>query len=169
MEKCEIDWSKTQAWGAGGYYGRLFMNVKGREPNGVIPPEDYERERATLMNKLAAITDPEGRNIGTVAFKPEEIYAEINNVPPDLIIYFGNLDWRSVGSVGLKTVWTFENDTGPDDANHAQHGIFILYDPHNPGGGKQLAGLKIYDVAPTLLKMLDQPVPEGIRGKVIEL
>jgi hypothetical protein len=29
--------------------------------------------------------------------------------------------------------------------------------------------LKIYDVAPTLLKMLDQPVPEGIRGKVIEL
>jgi len=169
MEKCEIDWSKTQAWGAGGYYGRLFMNVKGREPNGVIPLEDYERERATLMNKLAAITDPEGRNIGTVAFKPEEIYAEINNVPPDLIIYFGNLDWRSVGSVGLKTVWTFENDTGPDDANHAQHGIFILYDPHNPGGGKQLAGLKIYDVAPTLLKMLDQPVPEGIRGKVIEL
>ncbi len=40
---------------------------------GVIPPEDYERERATLMNKLAAITDPEGRNIGTLAFKPEEI------------------------------------------------------------------------------------------------
>ena len=169
LEKCEIDWSKTRAWGAGGYYGRLFMNVKGREPNGVIAPEDYERERTTLINKLAAIIDPDGRNIGTVAFKPEDVYREINNIPPDLVIYFGNLDWRSVGSVGHNAVWTFENDTGPDDANHAQYGIFILYDPRNPGGGKRLDGLKIYDVAPTVLTMLDQPVPEGIRGHAIEV
>jgi ATP sulfurylase len=169
MEKCEIDWSKTKAWGAGGYYGRLFMNVKGREPNGVIAPQDYEHERATLIQKLAAIADPDGRNIGTVAFKPEEVYREINNIPPDLVVYFGNLDWRSVGSVGHQSIWTFENDTGPDDANHAQHGIFILYDPRSPGNGKRLEGLKIYDVAPTVLTMLGQPAPEGIRGKVIEI
>jgi predicted AlkP superfamily phosphohydrolase/phosphomutase len=169
MEKCEIDWSKTRAWGAGGYYGRLFMNVKGREPNGVIAPQDYERERAMLMQKLAAITDPDGRNIGTIAFKPEEVYREINNIPPDLVVYFGNLDWRSVGSVGHQSIWTFENDTGPDDANHAQQGIFILYDPRSPSGGKRLEGLKIYDVAPTVLTMLGQPAPEGIRGRVIEL
>jgi ATP sulfurylase len=169
LEKCEIDWSRTRAWGAGGYYGRLFMNVKGREPNGIIAPEDYERERAVLMQKLAAITDPDGRNIGTVAFKPEEVYREITNIPPDLVIYFGNLDWRSVGSVGHDAIWTFENDTGPDDANHAQYGIFILYDPRNPGGGKHVEGLQIYDVAPTLLKLLDQPIPDGIRGKVMDL
>ncbi|HEX9441990.1 MAG TPA: alkaline phosphatase family protein, partial [Roseiflexaceae bacterium] len=169
MEKCEIDWPKTKAWGAGGYYGRLFMNVKGREPNGIIAPEDYEHERATLMQKLAAISDPDGRNIGTVAFKPEEVYREIHNIPPDLVVYFGNLDWRSVGSVGHQAIWTFENDTGPDDANHAQHGIFILHDPRNPGGGKRLDGLKIYDVAPTVLTLLDQRAPEGIRGQVIDL
>jgi ATP sulfurylase len=169
MEKCEIDWSKTKAWGAGGYYGRLFMNVKGREPNGIIAPGEYERERATLMQKLAAISDPDGRNIGTVAFKPEEVYREIHNIPPDLVVYFGNLDWRSVGSVGHQAIWTFENDTGPDDANHAQHGIFILHDPRNPGDGKRLDGLKIYDVAPTVLTLLDQPAPEGIRGQVIDL
>jgi predicted AlkP superfamily phosphohydrolase/phosphomutase len=121
------------------------------------------------MQKLAAITDAEDQNIGTVAFKPEEVYTEINNIPPDLVIYFGNLSWRSVGSVGLDSVWTFENDTGPDDANHAQHGIFILFDPHNPGGGKQLDGLKIYDVAPTILTLLEQPAPVGIRGKTMHL
>jgi ATP sulfurylase len=169
IEKCEIDWSKTKAWGAGGYYGRLFMNVKGREPNGIIDPADYEHERATLMRKLAGIADPDGRNIGSVAFKPEDVYNEIKNIPPDLVIYFGNLDWRSVGSVGHDAVWTFENDTGPDDANHAQYGIFILHDPRNPRGGKYLEGLRIYDVAPTLLTLLDQPVPEGIRGKAIDL
>lgn len=145
------------------------MNVKGREPNGIIEQKDYERERAALMGKLAAITDPDGRNIGTVAFRPEDVYHEVNNFPPDLVIYFGNLDWRSVGSLGLGSIWTFENDTGPDDANHAQYGIFILYDPRNPGGGKQLEGLKIYDVAPTLLTLLGHSAPAGIRGKQIAL
>src|SRR3712207_8537404 len=48
-------------------------------------------------------------------------------------------------SVGIGSVWTFENDTGPDDANHAQHGIFILHDPSSPGGGEELEGLRLYD------------------------
>src|SRR3972149_1294134 len=46
-------------------------------------------------------------------------------VPPDLIAIFGDLYWRSAGSVGGGQVWTRENDTGPDDANHAQHGMFV--------------------------------------------
>ena len=36
LEGLKIDWAKTTAWGAGGYYGRLFLNVKGREPQGLI-------------------------------------------------------------------------------------------------------------------------------------
>jgi predicted AlkP superfamily phosphohydrolase/phosphomutase len=169
IEKCEIDWSRTRAWGAGGYYGRLFMNVRGREPNGIIDPQDYEEERATLIRKLAAVTDPDGCNIGTIAFKPEEVYTEITNIPPDLIVYFGNLAWRAVGSIGHDSIWTFDNDTGPDDANHAQHGIFIHYDPARPGTGKQLDGLRIYDIAPTILEHFGQPAPADIRGTAIKL
>jgi len=44
-----------------------------------------------------------------------------------------------------------------------------LIDQFEAGGGKRLEGLKIYDVAPTVLTMLGQPAPEGIRGKVIDL
>ena len=51
-----------------------FLNVKGREPNGVIEPADYEKVRDELAERIAAITDPEGNNIGSVAHKPEEIY-----------------------------------------------------------------------------------------------
>jgi len=167
LERCKVDWSRTKAWGEGGYYGRLFFNVAGREPEGVIAPEDYEAERSRLVAELSELTDHEGKPLRVDAYKPEEVYAEVTNVAPDLILYFGELDWRSVGSVGIGSVWTFENDTGPDDANHAQHGIFILHDPSAPGGGEELEGLRLYDVTPTILSMLDLPVPEGIRGEVI--
>ena len=121
----KIDWSKTKAWGMGGYYGRIFLNVKGREPQGIIPKEKYEEVRDQLIKDLSEITDENGRNIGTVSFKPEEVYEKTNNIPPDLIVYFGNLDWRSMGTVGNETIWLHENDTGPDDANHAQYGMIL--------------------------------------------
>lgn len=169
LHDCDIDWSRTKAWGEGGYYGRVMMNVKGREPAGIIEPEDYEAERAELAAKLEHITDPEGREIGTRAYRPEDVYVSVKNVSPDLIVYFGDLAWRSVGTVGFRSVWTFENDTGPDDANHAQHGIFVYFDPLDPGGGRRLADVSIYDVAPTLLGVFDQSPPERGRGGAIEL
>jgi predicted AlkP superfamily phosphohydrolase/phosphomutase len=45
LDKAEIDWSKTKAWGGGGYYARIFFNVKGREPQGVIKPKKLEDEK----------------------------------------------------------------------------------------------------------------------------
>ena len=46
---------------------------------------------------------------------------QVRGVAPDLLVYFDNLGWRSVGSFGHGDVYTFENDTGPDDANHAEN------------------------------------------------
>src|SRR5207244_118571 len=94
-----------------------------------------------------------------------------------LIVYFGDLHWRSVGSVGHTSVWTHENDTGPDDANHAQHGIFVManagdIERDDAVGRADLArrrrdGLSLYDVAPTVLEALDVPVPAGIGRRAI--
>ena len=161
-----IDWSKTACWGEGGYYSRIFMNVKGREPHGIIEPADYEKTRDLIKAKLEALGDEHGNPIGTRAFKPEEVYAKVNGVPPDLIVYFGDLAWRSAGSVGMDALHVFENDTGPDDANHAQNGMFILNGPGVKPGKRQ--GARIYDVAPTVLTTLGIPVPEDMIGKVIE-
>ncbi len=61
---------------------------------------------------------------------------------------------------------TRENDTGPDDANHAQHGLFIFYDPARPGAGRQLEGVTIYDVLPTLLARYGIAAPDDLRGRV---
>ncbi|HUD71916.1 MAG TPA: alkaline phosphatase family protein [Dongiaceae bacterium] len=166
INQVEIDWSKTKAWGDGGYYGRLFMNVRGREPQGIVEPGDYEKVRDGLVAEIEAITDPKGRNIGSRAYKPQDLYREVRNVAPDLMVYFGNLDWRSIGTVGTKSMYTFENDTGPDDANHDWHGIFIM---KSPGGVAQPKGeqqaLRLYDVAPTVLRLLGVEPPAQMIGK----
>jgi predicted AlkP superfamily phosphohydrolase/phosphomutase len=163
--KAAIDWSRTKAWGDGGYYGRCFMNVKGREPEGIVAPADYEKVRDELIAGIAAITDDKGVNIGSRAFRPQDIYRAVRGVAPDLIVYFGDLDWRSVGAVGMGGIHTFENDTGPDEANHDWFGIFVL---SSVAGAPPLTGdlgdLSIYDVAPTLLRLFDRPVPAEMIG-----
>jgi len=164
--QAKLDWSRTRAWGEGGYYSRIFLNVRGREPQGVIPPGEYEAVREELRRKFEAMLDEKGRPLGTRVFKPEEVYRVVRGVPPDLIVYFGNLRWRSVGSLGLGTVHTFENDTGPDDANHSEYGIFILREPGLKS--RRVEGLSLMDIAPTILDRFGIAPPAGMQGKVIQ-
>jgi predicted AlkP superfamily phosphohydrolase/phosphomutase len=168
FEKVEVDWSRTKAWGDGGYYGRIFLNVQGREPNGVIAPEEYESCRDELAERIKNIPDPDGHPIGTLIFKPEKIYRQVRNVAPDLIVYFGNLSWRSLGSFGYKDIYSFENDTGPDDANHAENGIWIYSRLGENLGGKELPRAQLMDFAPTVLDIFDLPIPADMQGKVIQ-
>ncbi len=162
-----IDWEKTRVWGDGGYYARIFLNVEGREPKGQIPAGQLEEFKRELKAKLEAIPDENGNNIGTKVFLPEDIYRECKGTPPDLIVYLGDLDWRSAGTIGNRAIHIFENDTGPDDANHAQEGIFIW---SNRGSGT-LAGaadkVSIYDITPSILDFYGIPVPEDMVGNVI--
>ncbi len=157
-----VDWQQTIAWGEGGYYGRIFLNVVGREPNGIVKAEEYESIRDELKTQLEGITDESGQNINTRVFKPQEIYRECNNIAPDLIVYFGDLCWRSVGSVGYNSIYTYENDTGPDDCNHAEMGMFIIK------GNRHMHGLhrtkSIYDIAPTVLKEFGIDIPDAMQG-----
>lgn len=159
-----VDWQNTIAWGAGGYYGRVFLNVEGREPMGRIRREDYEKVREELSEGFRGITDDKGAPMNTKVFKPQEIYHKVRGVPPDMMIYWDDLNWRSVGSFGHGGIHTFENDTGPDDANHAQNGMFILCDPRAQETGRLVEGRQLMDVAPTILEFFDQPVPHDMQG-----
>ncbi|PWU25506.1 MAG: phosphodiesterase [Candidatus Rokuibacteriota bacterium] len=164
LSELGIDWSRTVAWGEGGYYSRIFMNVRDREPNGLVAAEDYEEVRTELAARLEQIPDELGRPIPTRVYKPEEVYPQVRGVPPDLIVHFGDLHWRSVGTVGGdEGVQTFENDTGPDDANHAQDGLLVMVGPGVEAGPRE--GMHLLDVAPTVLEMLGLPIPESMRGR----
>jgi predicted AlkP superfamily phosphohydrolase/phosphomutase len=168
FEKLEVDWSRTQAWSEGGYYARVFLNVKGREPQGVVSQAEYEPLRERLAREIEAIPDDKGRPIGTRVYKPQDLYRRINGIAPDLFAYFGGLRWRSVGTVGHKAIQTFENDTGPDDANHAEEGIFILAGP-NVAANRRLEGRQLMDITPTVLGLFGVPVPGDVQGRAIPM
>ena len=161
----DVDWSKTTAWGEGGYYGRLFVNLQGREPQGQVKPDDYEGFRDELLEKIESLRDHHNQPMGNRCYKPEDLYDRVNGVAPDLLVIFGDLRWRSVGMIGSDSLYTFENDTGPDDANHAQQGMYLCAHPSQPARGR-VNGATLYDVAPTILTQLGLPVPTDMRGHV---
>ncbi len=164
FSKLDVNWEKTRVWSEGGYYARVFFNVKGREPKGAIEADDYDRFRAEVQARFEATTDAEGKPLGTLVFRPEDIYKHVRNVAPDLIVHFGALYWRSIGGVGYPTLHVIENDTGPDDCNHAQHGAFILASSNNPLRG-QVEGTHLLDIAPTLLELGGYDIAPSMQGR----
>jgi predicted AlkP superfamily phosphohydrolase/phosphomutase len=166
LDKADIDWSNTKAWGWGGYYARIFINLKGREANGIIDKEDYENLRRELREKILNIKGPNGERFNNKVYTPEELYGVANGDKPDLIVYFDDLYWRSAGTIGHNTLYLDENDTGPDDSVHSYDGIFILY---NKSKSKRMRidKISIYDVTPTLLALMNIPVSNDMEGKVI--
>jgi predicted AlkP superfamily phosphohydrolase/phosphomutase len=164
FSKLSVNWEKTRVWSEGGYYARVFFNVKGREPHGVIVAGDYERFREEIKAKLEATVDDHGLHLGTLVFRPREIYRHVRNVAPDLIVHFGGLYWRSVGSVGHRAIHVQENDTGSDDCNHSQFGSFILTGAGIPLQG-EVGGVRLLDIAPTLLELGGYDIPNTMQGR----
>ena len=102
--------------------------------------------------------------MGNRVLYPEALYPEVQGLAPDLIVYFGGLAWRAVGSLGLgQGLYTFENDTGPDDANHSEHGVLVAAGDGLGRGHRE--DLSIYDVAPTLQSLLGLGRSAGQRGR----
>ena len=168
LEKASVDWSRTRAWAWGGYYARVFFNVKGREREGTIEPAHFEQERDELARRLTQIRDRAGRRMETHVYKPETLYPISTGDRPDLMVYFDNLFWRSAGTLGHGDIYLSENDTGPDDAVHSRHGIFILCDKGTKQRG-QIAEINILDIAPTLLERMKVPIPCTMEGVPIRL
>ena len=128
---------------------------------GTIPSGEVEAVRTELIGRLSRIQDETGREIGTVAFRPEDAYSVVQGDPPDLLIYFGDLYWRSAGVVGTGVVRLAENDTGPDDANHSRHGVFVGY---NLKGGLRgrIDDLHIQQITPPVLSLFGLVPPSDL-------
>ncbi len=164
LSKVRVNWDRTVAWGWGGYYSRIFVNLKGREPQGRVSPEDFESTLAQLVDDLSRVRVPGGGNLGVEAHRPDEIYPEVRGDAPDLMVYFGDLSWRAAGTMGHGEWFLPENDTGPDDAVHDWDGIYLIRDPEERVESGEL-GATIYDVAPTILSLMGLRIPDGMRGE----
>lgn len=164
FELADVDWARTTAWADGGYTGQVFLNCVGREPQGVVEPDDVDAVCAALRAKLQALHDPAGRPMSTRVFRPEDTYDELLGFPPDLIVHLDDLRWRCVGSVGHADLFVYDDEAGPDDANHAQAGLYVLSHPSLNAGRHDAT---LYDVVPTTLKLLGLPRPPRLSGRAL--
>lgn len=166
IEEAAVDWSKTRVWGSGGYYARIFYNVKGREPEGIVRPKELPDLEAKLSAGLRGVVRPGVGPLAVDVRRPKEIYREVRGDAPDLMVYFGNVAVRSIGSIGYRSLFIEENDTGPDDAVHSFEGIYSVSDPAE-GRGQRGPEERLIDMAPSLLSMLGLPVPGELQGRPI--
>ncbi len=166
-----IDWSRTHVY-APTSHGPLYLNVRGREPTGIVAPgAPYERLRDEV---IAALSEAEDPNTGTRLFawvrRGEEVFSPpYFRPPPDLM--FEPADWTYKIVTGFHThaLVRPNRHRAVGYVEHGWHtpwGICAITGPGARPG--HLDGLRIEDVAPTVLHLLGEPVPEDMEGRVIE-
>jgi predicted AlkP superfamily phosphohydrolase/phosphomutase len=153
----------TKAWSEGGH-AHIFFNMQGREPQGAVPATEYESFQNEMKARLESLPGQDTQTMKSLVFKPQEIYRNVRDVAPDLIVYIGELYWRTIGTVGHAKLHIQENGTGPDGCNPTQHGMFILTAPNCPLSG-EYEGAGLLDMAPTLLDLGGYEIPETMQGR----
>jgi predicted AlkP superfamily phosphohydrolase/phosphomutase len=163
--KPEIDWTRTMAWSEGDFDTSVWLNVKGREPLGIVAPADYETVRNKIKATLEAAKDADGKPLETSVFKPEEIYCRTRGVAPDLITYARRPYWRKAwGGIGSPTAHTLRNITVADDSKQSQFGAFILAASNSSVRG-EIIGAHLLDMAPTVLDLAGYETPPSMQGR----
>ena len=163
-----IDWPRTRAWAWGGHCGRIFLNLRGREPEGCVASDEAPALLEEIAQALEAEQDPGGRPMGNRVLRmggPE--LPDPAGDRPDLLVYLGEMRWRALGSIGHAELFQQENDTGADDASHHPMGVFVHRGPGRPQGYR--ADLRIFDIAPTILSWFGLAAVDGCQGRVLDL
>jgi predicted AlkP superfamily phosphohydrolase/phosphomutase len=159
----QVDWSRTSAWAEGGYYARVFLNLKGREPAGCVEPAQAEALRARLQAGLLAVAGPDGQPWRNRVARPEQTYRRVRGQAPDLIAIFDDLNVRALSTVGAPSLHASGDDRGADSCNHDWEGIFVLAGAGVEARG-ELPGAAIQDVGATVLSLLGVPKPDDWLG-----
>lgn len=157
-----VDWSRTSAWAAGGYYARVFLNIAGREPHGIVPRRNAADTVAKIVRGLEALAGAPTQLTVDVDL-PSQAYRVARGGPPDLMVYLDDLRTRAVGSVGHDELFVRENDTGPDSCNHDWNGVLALAGPAVTRRGR-VKNASLYDVPRTILSIMGADSPQDILG-----
>ena len=160
-----IDWDRTYAFALGAYIAQIFINVKGREPKGIVKPgEEYESIREQIADLMKKIKGPNGESLDNRVYLKEQVYkGEMLDVMPDVTVYFDNLHYGANEALGFNSIYSLETARGPDDSNHGEYGIFIIKDPEERIKG-ELRNIKLEDTTPTVLDYLGIKL-SGVDGK----
>ncbi len=159
-----IDWSGTRAYAMG--LAGIYLNIEGREAQGIVRPEEAAQLRAELAGKLAEMVDPEtGKRPIERAFEARQVY----NGPwaegaPDLIIGYAQgyrVSWESaVGDVGERAFCSNPRPWAADHCLHPAEVPGILFCSH----AIDAEDVWIGDIAPTVLGLFGIDRPASMDG-----
>ncbi len=164
----DVDWSRTRAYSYGRMLGSIYLNVKGREPGGIVEPgEEYRRLREEIVEALEGFLDPVTgeKMIGQVKMKEEVYHGPDIEDAPDIIIwparptdiFFGLSDFGAARLIDQ--VYRYSG-------MHRDQGILVAAGPGIRKDG-QLDGAGIADMAPSILYSLGMAVPGNMDGRVL--
>jgi len=165
----DINWSRTQAYCKPGIgQGQIFINLKGREPQGVVNPgQDYDNLKKEIIQKLRDFMNEVTGNKTTVEiYTKEEIYhGDYLDEMPDITFLAPNSDYlvgNLMGFASNRPIGDFATNT---HAYHNMDGIFLAKG-ESIKGGTTIDGATIMDVTPTILYMMGCKIPKDMDGEV---
>ncbi len=164
----ELDWAKTRAFSfvTEGNCGAIRLNLRGREPEGCVAPEEADGLLAALAGDLESAVDAQGAKVVRSVWRTSELYpGPHRDALPDLVFALDPelqvfSDPEEAGVFG-----EYEKPV-PD---HDLWGVFVAAGPsiapRETNGGDEPP--EILDLAPTCLHLLDQPIPSDMQGRVL--
>lgn len=159
----DVDWSKTRAYGLG--FNALYLNLAGREAQGIVQPEEADRLMDEITAKLEAWRDGD-RRVVRRAFRGSRIYSGARAAEaPDMVVGYdkgyGCSDESTLGEITEAVVednlsrWSGSHLTDPE----VVPGVLLTSRP------MPRTGYALPDVTATLLAHYGVPKPEGMEGK----
>jgi predicted AlkP superfamily phosphohydrolase/phosphomutase len=163
-----VDWKKTKAFFPFRTLQGIYLNVKGRQPEGCVKQgEEYARVREEIIARLKGFTDPEtGRSLVQRVYRTEEILqGPFAREMPD-ILFFPD-DFRCMGCETFSDSLFADTDWSHGSGMHRPEGILVARGPQF-GEERIVRKARIIDLAPTILHLLGVPVPDNLDGRVLE-
>ncbi|MBN1668640.1 MAG: alkaline phosphatase family protein, partial [Anaerolineales bacterium] len=168
-----IDWSQTRAY-AMGAGGNIFINLRGREPQGIVEPgQEYEELRQRITARLMELRSPEnGEPIVAHVHRREELFnGPYLDRAPDLLVEWADYHFWGRGRYDSRAPifeahHQLDLTTMPLTGTHRPDGILIAQGP----GIRQdasLMGASLIDLAPTLLGSLSIAPPAYMDGHIL--
>lgn len=163
-----IDWQRTRA------YGTLFginINLKGRDPMGIVEKSECDELVNYIKNELKTLSYTDRNCIIENVFQKEELYnGESLDYATDILFIFKN-EFPCQVSIDISEDGVFKN-TGDEEMLSGTHfssinGIFVA-SGKDIERGKVIHGASIIDILPTVLYLMGQPIPSNIDGKVLK-
>jgi predicted AlkP superfamily phosphohydrolase/phosphomutase len=161
----DVDWAQTQAY-ARGHMGQVYLNVQGREPQGIVSPADYTAVREQIAALLTSWRHPADGRIPVTAVIPGEAAASgpYATAGPDLHVIIDGYRtlahplFAADGRILTAQPWG-------DSGSHRREGVLIVQGPEVRHG--RIANARLEDIAPTILHLLGVPVAEDMDGRVL--